>query len=65
MQEVVCPHCKKTIYDEDALLCHFCGESLSRAGNGFISRMRYANPRIIWYIVTFLVLVSFLWLFVK
>ena len=28
MEEYTCPNCKNPIYDEDALLCHFCGEEM-------------------------------------
>ncbi|HPB68325.1 MAG TPA: hypothetical protein PLT76_03470 [Candidatus Omnitrophota bacterium] len=41
MAEYICPHCKKPIYDNDALLCHFCGESLHRAGDGIFGKMKY------------------------
>jgi len=30
MAEYICPHCKNPIYDDEALLCMFCGESLNR-----------------------------------
>jgi len=30
MSEYICPHCKKPIYDDEALLCLYCGESLNR-----------------------------------
>ena len=30
MAEYICPHCKNPIYDDDALLCMYCGESLGR-----------------------------------
>jgi predicted amidophosphoribosyltransferase len=42
MSEYICPHCKNPIYDDDALLCHFCGESLRRAGDGVFGKMKYA-----------------------
>ena len=40
MEGHICPHCGNPVFDEDALLCHFCGESLQRAaaplgGQGF------------------------------
>jgi len=59
MPEYICPNCKNSIYDEDALLCHFCGESLQRAGQGFLSRIRYSHKRVVWYFVVFLVLCGF------
>ena len=30
MAEHICPHCKRPVYDDDALLCLYCGESLGR-----------------------------------
>lgn len=36
MAETLCPHCKQTIYDEDALSCLYCGESLNQK-TGFMS----------------------------
>ncbi len=62
MGEYICPHCKRPIYDDDALLCHFCGESLERAGKGFLGRVRYSNNRAVWFFVLFLVLISFVFL---
>lgn len=32
MPPVICPHCKNPVYDEEALFCLFCGESLNRSG---------------------------------
>jgi len=45
MEEYTCPNCKNPIYDEDALLCHFCGGSLQRATKGFIGQIRYSNKQ--------------------
>ena len=56
MAEYPCPHCKSPVYDDDALLCHFCGESLERAGSGFLGKIRYANHRVTWFFVLFAVL---------
>ena len=65
MAGYTCPHCGNQIFDEEALLCHFCGESLQRAGQGFLGKIRYANNRILWYFLTFLVLCGFVFLFIK
>jgi hypothetical protein len=65
MQEVKCPNCKNIIYDEDALLCHFCGESLERAGQGFISRIKYNNVKAWWFFLVFFVLLAFIFLVAK
>jgi hypothetical protein len=50
MSEMICPHCKNPIYDEDALSCHFCGNSLSRASGGAFGAMRGAGMK--WVLVT-------------
>jgi len=59
MTDYTCPHCQNPIYDEDALLCHFCGGSLERAGRGFLGRIRYSNQKVIWFFVVFFVLFAF------
>lgn len=65
MHEYICPNCQNPIYDEDALLCHFCGGSLQRASKGFLSRVRYANQRVVWFFVSFAVLCGFVLLVVR
>jgi len=60
MEEIICPHCKNPIYDDDALLCHFCGESLKRASKGFIGKVRYGNNQVLWYFAAFAILLAFL-----
>ena len=59
MSEYICPHCKKPIYDEDAILCLYCGESLKRS-IGTMGKLRYPKPKIIIIIVVSLILVSFI-----
>jgi len=63
MTEYICPHCKNPIYDEDALLCLYCGESLER-NVGFLSGLKYTTPRIIATAIILLMLVSFVLLIV-
>lgn len=65
MSEYICPHCRNPIYDDDALLCHFCGESLNRAGQGFLGRVRYANQRVVWFFIVFFVLLAFIFLAIR
>lgn len=65
MGEYACPNCKKPIYDEDALLCHFCGGSLRRASKGLIGRIRYVRPKAVWFILMFIVLLGYIFLFVR
>jgi predicted nucleic acid-binding Zn ribbon protein len=64
MSEYICPHCKQPIYDDEALLCLYCGESLNRPV-GFMGKLRYPSPKIIIVIVTILVLVGFLLLMLR
>jgi len=59
MGAYICPNCKNPIHDDDALLCHFCGGSLERAGEGFLGKVRYSNNRVIWYFIGFFVLFAF------
>ena len=61
MSEVICPHCKNPIYDEDALSCHFCGNSLSRTSSGVFGKMRGAGMKGVWITVA-LVLLAMLFL---
>ena len=62
-QSIICPHCHNTIDDEDALLCHFCGESLNRAGDGFLSQIRYGSggnySTILWVGIVVVVILGF------
>ncbi|MDD5108023.1 MAG: hypothetical protein PHC29_00715 [Candidatus Omnitrophica bacterium] len=59
MAEYICPHCKKPVYDDEALLCLFCGESLNR-NIGFMGKLRYPKPRIILIVIIIAVLVGFI-----
>lgn len=65
MDEYPCPNCGMLITDEDALLCHHCGESLQRAGRGFISGIRYSNRKAMWFFVVFAVLIAFIFILLK
>jgi len=59
MAEYICPHCKKPIYDDDALLCLYCGESLGRAA-GFMGRLKYPKHSIFVIILVLIILFSFI-----
>jgi len=63
MTEIKCPHCGRPIYDEDALLCLYCGKSLKR-NIGFIGGMKNAFPRIVFAVFVIVVLLSFILLFI-
>ena len=64
MSEYICPHCNKPIYDQEALLCLYCGESLSRS-TGFMGKIKYAKPKIIIIVLVYLVLLSFVLLMIS
>ncbi|MFA6384829.1 MAG: zinc ribbon domain-containing protein [Candidatus Omnitrophota bacterium] len=58
MAEYICPHCKKPVYDEDALLCLYCGESLQRP-------KYFLKPKIVFIVAVIIVLLSFLALMIR
>jgi predicted amidophosphoribosyltransferase len=64
MSEYLCPHCKKPVYDDEALLCLYCGESLNRS-IGLLGKMKYTRPKIIITAIVLLVLLSFALLMIK
>jgi len=43
LKEIICPNCKKPLYEGEELFCHFCGESLRKSGNGFLGRLKYGQ----------------------
>ncbi len=59
MSEYICPHCRQPIYDDQELLCLYCGESLNRPV-GFMGRLKYFKPRAMLILIVVLVLVSFM-----
>ena len=58
MGEYICPHCGNPIYDDDALLCMYCGESLKR-DVGVFGKLKYKKPKIIIISMVVLVVLSF------
>lgn len=58
-EEYICPNCKKPIYDEDALLCHFCGESLNRS-EGFLGKIKSSPVKFLFAAVVMVVILSFI-----
>ena len=64
MTEYICPNCRKPIYDDEALLCLYCGESLKR-GVGLLGKMKYPTPKIIVVIAIVVLLLSFVMLIVR
>jgi len=65
MTEYICPNCKSPINDDEALLCHFCGESLQRSNKGLLGNMKYGQQRIFWFFVIILVLLGFILLYLR
>ena len=59
MSEYICPHCKNPIYDDEAILCLYCGESLNRPGKHF------PRSKIIFLVVLAILLLSFVLLMLK
>ena len=53
MTEYICPNCGKPIYDDEALLCLYCGENLKR-GVGVLGKLKYS---VNWAIAAAIVLV--------
>ena len=64
MAEYICPHCRKPIYDDDALLCFYCGESLERS-IGVFGALKYSRPRVITIIIALAILISFVILIMR
>lgn len=50
MSQYICPSCKNIAEDDEALLCHFCGESLNRASHDVLGKMRSSGFK--WILVT-------------
>jgi len=59
MPGYICPNCKKPIYDDEALLCLYCGDSLKRSV-GFMGKFKYPTPRVMLLIIIALTLLAFL-----
>lgn len=64
MPGYICPHCKKSVHDDEAMLCLYCGESLSRS-IGFMGRLRYPKHKIIVIVFIMGILLSFIILIIK
>ncbi|MFH1877755.1 MAG: zinc ribbon domain-containing protein [Candidatus Omnitrophota bacterium] len=54
MAEYICPHCGKPVYDDEALLCLYCGENLER-GIGVLGKMKYS---VHWITVTAVIILA-------
>jgi len=64
MPEYICPHCKQPVYDDEALLCLYCGESLNRPA-GFMGKLKYFKPKIIIIIIVAMLVISFMILMLR
>jgi hypothetical protein len=59
MGEYICPHCKKPIYDDEALLCLYCGENLKR-GVGLLGKIKYPPRKALPLFLGIIIILSFL-----
>ncbi|MCK5215456.1 MAG: hypothetical protein KAR05_08895 [Candidatus Omnitrophica bacterium] len=64
MADYICPQCGNSIYDEEALLCHFCGESLQRAGDGLLSKFKYKQSNLIIPLIALITVLALILLFI-
>jgi len=64
MPDITCPHCGNSIYDEEALLCLYCGNSLKRK-IGFIGRMKNSLPTTLLILAIGLIIFAFIMLFIR
>ena len=60
MSEYTCPHCRQPIDDDEALLCHFCGESLGRTSNQLLGKIKGQRGKWLFVIMILVVIGSFL-----
>ncbi|MBN1871056.1 MAG: zinc-ribbon domain-containing protein [Candidatus Omnitrophica bacterium] len=63
MAEIICPHCGNPIYDDEALLCLYCGRSLRRK-IGIMGKIKNFSPQLILTLLIAVVLLSFVLLMV-
>lgn len=54
MSEWFCPHCGMSIYDDEAILCHNCGNSLEKRSGGLMGFMR--SPWVMGIVIAVIVL---------
>jgi hypothetical protein len=64
MPEIKCPHCGNPIYDEEALLCLYCGNSLRRK-IGFMGRIKNSSPQLIIILLVLIFIAAFLLLVIR
>ena len=60
--EYICPNCKKPIYDDEAMLCLYCGESLRRPTKTVLGVMRSHTLRFILIALVAVLIISFLFI---
>jgi predicted amidophosphoribosyltransferase len=64
MPGYICPHCQRPIYDDEAILCFYCGENLGRS-SGLLGKLRYPKHKIIVIVIIMGILLSFTILIIK
>lgn len=58
--EYICPNCKNPIYDDEALLCLYCGESLRRSTKTTLGKIKSNKLKLIVIALVATVIISFL-----
>jgi hypothetical protein len=58
MAEITCAQCRNPIDDDEALLCHFCGGSLSRPSNGALGALRSGSLKWVLIAVALLIIAA-------
>ncbi|MFH1655974.1 MAG: zinc ribbon domain-containing protein [Candidatus Omnitrophota bacterium] len=64
MAGYICPNCGKPIYDDEALLCLYCGESLRRSA-GFMGKLKYSGFSIAFSVIILCVVIAFILLIIR
>lgn len=58
--EYICPNCNKPIYDDEALLCLYCGESLKRPTKTTFGFIKSNKLKLFLLVLVIVVILSFL-----
>ncbi len=64
MSEHICPHCGRPVYDDEALLCLYCGKSLKRPV-GILGRFKYSRAAVLMAGFILLLVAAFILLIVR
>ena len=58
--EYICPNCNKPIYDDEALLCLYCGESLGRPTKTTLGFIKSNKLKVLIFLFVIVIILSFL-----